>query len=326
MSGCSTLPLPSLPDLSSELMRLVAQVPPDGLTTYGDLARALGSRNAAIWVSQWIRERSAMEPELASRVVDKLTAGSRPRFTGFSGPHALQRLEDWLRAAAKFVDERPLGRAPKLVAGIDVAYPAPDRATAAAVLVDVRTKTVVHELVVERPVDFPYISGFLTFRELPAMMAACESLAKQAYAPDVVMIDGQGRLHPHRGGVATGFAAATGLPTMGVAKSLLCGQVEKGGDASTGAMIQRVLVGDEHLGFSLRATPKAQPVYISVGGGLSLDEVLGITLSLFTTTRLPLPTHRADRLSKSTRRERLDPAAILSRIRQFEERIDADLA
>jgi len=280
----------------------VGELPPGGLTTFGDLARALGSRNAAIWVSQWIRERSAIDRSLGGRVVDKLTAGSRPRFDGFSGPPPLLRLEEWLRAAAEFVDERPLRRPPKLVAGIDVAYPAPDRATAAAVLVDVRTKSVVQELVVERPVVFPYIGGFLTFRELPAMIAACKTLTAKAQAPDVVMIDGQGRLHPHRGGVATGFAAATGLPTIGVAKSLLCGQVEKGRGNSASAMIQRVLVGDEHLGFAARATPRSQPVYVSVGGGLSLDDALEITQSLFTTTRLPLPTHRADRLSKAKRR------------------------
>jgi deoxyinosine 3'endonuclease (endonuclease V) len=63
-------------------------------------------------------------------------------------------------------------------------------------------------------------------------------------------------------------------------------------------VVERVLVDDEHLGFAVRTTPKSSPIYVSVGGWLSLDDALGITLPLLTTTRLPLPTHRADRLSK----------------------------
>jgi deoxyribonuclease V len=279
----------------------VAQVPSGSLTTYGDLARALGSRHAAIPVSKWVRAHAVQDAGLVERVVDKTTAGTRPRVAGFSGSPPLAPLEEWLRKAAAFIDERRLRALPRLVAGIDVAYPTPDRARAAAALVDVRTKTVIHELVIERPVDFPYITGFLTFRELPAMMAACEALAAAAEWPDVVMIDGQGRLHPHRGGVATGFAAATGLPTIGVAKSLLCGKVESSGESGTGTVVERVLVGDEPLGFAVRTTPKSSPIYVSVGGWLSLDDALGITLPLLSTTRLPLPTHRADRLSKKKR-------------------------
>jgi deoxyribonuclease V len=293
-----TLPLPPLPDLARELEQLVAQIPDGSITTYGDLARALGNRHAAIWAHKWTRERALTNPQVSTRVVGKEAAGKRVRFINFTGLPALRPLETWLQKAAGFVEERPLKAAPRLVAGIDVAYPAPDRARAAAVLVDVRSKAVIHELAIERPVEFPYITGFLTFRELPAMLAACEALIEIAGPPDVVMIDGQGRLHPHRGGVATGFAAASGLPTIGVAKSLLCGKVEPATGPGSQSAIERIMVGDEHLGYSVRTTPRSSPIYLSVGGWLSLEDALSATLPLLTTTRLPLPTHRADRLSK----------------------------
>jgi deoxyribonuclease V len=293
-----TLQLPSLPDLAEELERLVSQLPAGSLTTYGDLARALGNRHAAISVSKWARAKAIQDPAILGRVVSKEAAADKKRFTEFSGTPPLRPLETWLLKAAAFVGEAPLKARPRLVAGIDVAYPAPDRATAAAVLVDARAKKVIHELIIERPVVFPYITGFLTFRELPAMLAACEALVRAAGLPDVVMIDGQGRLHPHRGGVATGFAAASGLPTIGVAKSLLCGKLEPSSELSGSPFVERVLVEDEPLGFAVRTTPTSAPIYVSVGGWLSLDDALGITLPLLSTTRLPLPTHRADRLSK----------------------------
>jgi deoxyribonuclease V len=237
---------------------------------------------------------------VAARVVGKQAAGERERFVDFAGPPPLQPLEAWLHKAAGFVDDGPLVGGLRFVAGIDVAYPAPDRATAAAVLVDVRSKSVVEEVMIERPVMFPYISGFLTFRELPVMLAACEALIAAGKTPDVVMIDGQGRLHPHRGGVATGFAAASGLPTIGVAKSLLCGKAEASG-RKIGPVVERVMVGDEHLGYAVRRTATSSPIYVSVGGWLSLEDAMGVTLPLLTTTKLPLPTHRADRLSKRRR-------------------------
>lgn len=298
------LALPIIPDLSAELARLTSGIPSTFVSTYGDLARALGSRHAAIWVSKWVRERATGDPGLARCIVGKSAASGMRRVTDFQGPTALGPLEAWLDQAAEWVDDRSLRTRPRLVAGIDVAYPAPDRATAAAVLVDARSKAVVHEVVIERPVEFPYISGFLTFRELPAMMAAFEALVIAGGQPDVVMIDGQGRLHPRRGGVATGFAAATGLPTIGVAKSLLCGKVEDIDQSLRKPEVRRVLIDDEHLGFAVQTTPKATPIYVSVGGWLSLEDALDVTLSMAGSTRLPLPTHIADRKTREGRGSR----------------------
>ena len=289
------LPFPPLPALAAALERLVALVPPGAVTTFGDLARALGSRHAAIWVSEWARAQFDKRPDLASRVISLTALSKQTRHVDFPGPKPLAPLEDWLRQAAAFINEDPLESSPRTIAGVDVAYPSPDRAVAVAVLIDVASREVLGEAVVERPVTFPYITGFLSFREIPVMVAACESLPQK---PDVVMIDGQGRLHPHRGGVATGFAAATGVPTIGIAKSLLCGTIESADHPEHGSFVNRILVDGEHLGDAVRATRKHSPVYVSVGGWLSLDNALDATLEMMGSTRLPQPTHLADRRTK----------------------------
>ncbi len=291
-----TLAFPELPRLDRALQRLIRQIPAGRSTTFGLLAGALGSRQAAIWVSRMIREWAGDDETLTQRVTSKSAADPGTLFADFRGEQPLKPLEDWLRTAAGFVNELPLRGTPRWIAGVDVAYPTADRAVAAAVLVDARRGEVIHELRIESPVSFPYLSGFLTFRELPAMRAAIGALSEASRVPEVVMVDGQGRLHPHRGGVATGFAAVSGLPTIGVAKSLLCGRVQP---SSPVAGCAGIIVRDELLGWALRCRPDAKPVYVSVGGWLSLDEARDIARSQLGATRLPLPTHRADVLSKA---------------------------
>ena len=295
MTARPRLAFPKLPDLAAELERLEMLVPEGCVTTFGDLARALGSRHAAIWVSEWVRGQVRTRPELAARVVGLSAVLASMRFADFPRSQPLAPLEDWLRRAAAFVDERPLGEFPRTIAGVDVAYPSPDRAVAAAVLLDVPTRTVLAEVAVEQPVAFPYITGFLSFREIPAMAAACAALPQ---APDVVMVDGQGRLHPHRGGVATGFAAATGLPTIGIGKSLLCGTIDETEEPAHGPLVRRMLLDGEHLGYAVRSSTRITPVYVSVGGWLSLEDALEITHAMMGPTRLPAPTHLADRKTK----------------------------
>jgi deoxyribonuclease V len=295
----SNVSFPRLPDLNHELDLLIAQVPAGFVTTFGDLARALGSRHAAIWVSQWVSRKAEAEPGIRQRVVAKAEAAGRRRFDQFQNSPPLATLRDWLQRAAKTVGDEPLAGPVRTVAGIDVAYPTPTEAVGVAVLVDASSREVLHQAVVRRRVEFPYITGYLSFRELPVMAAALEELRLAGTTPDVVMIDGQGRLHPERAGIATGFAAITSQPTIGVAKSLLKGKVEQGDESST---VRRVLIDDEHLGWAVRGAPRAASVYLSVGGWLTLDDVLAVTQPFLGRIRLPLPTHLADALSKKEAR------------------------
>ncbi|MDU8422036.1 endonuclease V, partial [Pseudomonas syringae] len=62
------------------------------------------------------------------------------------------------------------------------------------------------------PTVMPYIPGFLSFRELPALLQAWQQLSLQ---PDLVFVDGQGIAHPRRLGVASHFGLMIDVPTIG---------------------------------------------------------------------------------------------------------------
>jgi deoxyribonuclease V len=321
------LRFPKLPDLAAELQQRVQQIPPGRVTTYGDLARALGDRHAAVWVSRWlgVQGRNADVPwhrvvrvageiphgeEQARRLLSEgvavrsargqgLCVDVGNRFEQFVGSPPLRRLAGWSQREAIACQERPLIRRPEIVAGLDVAYGRESEATAAAVAVETRTGRVINSVVITLPVGFPYIPGFLSFREIPAQLAALRALEENGLRADVVFVDGQGRLHPRRSGIATAFATVTGRPTIGVAKSRLCGRVES---VPTLLDACRVTDGDELLGYAVRGRKTAKPIYVSVGGWITLEESLSLTGGLFQGRRLPVPIHEADRLSKRAAR------------------------
>lgn len=326
MTRRTILKLPGRPDLAAELATRIGKIPRGRITTFGDLARSLGDRHAAVWVAQSIAQhahtrrcrchrvlRVTGELELRTDaakgqlqrllqegvpVADRPAGGLRAKFdvtdpfTDFGGIPPLKPLADWLDRAANVVRDEPLRSVPRTVAGFDVAYPGEGRAIAAGVVIDRMTKEVLWSDRAEAPVDFPYLPGYLAFRELPSLLAVHKAMHDSGYVPDVNFIDGQGRLHPRRAGIATDFAAVTGEPTIGVGKSLLCGRV-----AGTESPADVVDAG-ERIGVCLRNHYDSRPVYVSVGGYLTLDEAVALTREFFAEFRLPLPTHRADRLSK----------------------------
>lgn len=143
-------------------------------------------------------------------------------------------------------------------------------------------------------VTFPYIPGLLSFREIPVILKALSGLP---HMPDLLMVDGQGVAHPRRLGIAAHLGVATGLPAIGVAKSLLTGKfVEPGlmkGDASL--LMDR----GERIGTVLRSRDKTRPLFISAGHRISHDAALALVLQSLTRYRLPEPTRLADKLSKT---------------------------
>ncbi len=180
----------------------------------------------------------------------------------------------------------------RLVAGADLAFTKDKSQCIAGVVVwDVRQREVVEQHVVRRPVRFPYVPGLLSFREAPALVAACRKLTCE---PDAFMFDGQGYAHPRRFGLACHVGVLIDRPSLGCAKSVLVGACEPPDDAA--GSVSPLLDGDGCVGMAVRTRDRVKPVYVSIGHRVSLTAAVEITLSCCTRYRLPEPTRLADHL------------------------------
>jgi len=144
----------------------------------------------------------------------------------------------------------------------------------------------------------PYVPGYLGFRETPAILAALRLLDPM---PGLILVDGHGRAHPRRCGIATHLGVVADVPTIGCAKTLLCGRVEDMLGPAPGDRAPLVDRG-ELVGIALRTRARAQPVYISVGHRVSLDTAVAWVLRLCDGRRLPLPIRLAHDAANAARR------------------------
>ncbi len=201
------------------------------------------------------------------------------------------------RLAGTVVTYGRVGRL-RLVAGADLAFSLDGAVCIAGVVVwDVAGEAVVEEQVATRPVRFPYVPGLLSFREMPALLAA---LRKLKCVPDAFMFDGQGIAHPRRFGLACHAGVILDRPAIGCAKSRLVGEHDE--PAAAAGAFARLTDGPEQIGAVVRTRDGIKPVYVSIGHRLSLAESIRIVLACVTRFRLPEPTRRADQLVARARR------------------------
>ena len=166
-----------------------------------------------------------------------------------------------------------------------------NRAIGAVVVFSYPEMAEVERAYAEVPLEFPYVPGFLSFREIPALLAALNKLRR---LPDLLFCDGQGYAHPRRMGLASHLGILLGRPSIGCAKSILIGNHGPLGEEK-GAWTALVENG-ETIGAALRTRTGTKPVYISPGHRVSLAAALHLTLSVSDGTRIPRPTREADRL------------------------------
>ncbi len=203
----------------------------------------------------------------------------------------LTLLRDEQRRLAEKVSEEDEARPPRTFGGVDVAY-AGDRAFAAAVVLDAGTLEARETRACEVDVDFPYIPTFLAFREFPAVRAALEELRTK---PDVVFVDGHGRLHPALFGFACFAGVQLEVPTIGIAKHPLAGRAAPASEHLHGA-VPLELEGRVR-GYAWAPPGAARAFYISVGHRVSLPTALAMAQRA-TRQKYPEPLLLADRLSK----------------------------
>lgn len=193
------------------------------------------------------------------------------------------------RELASQVDTTPSVGACELVAGADVSYHR-FRPTFYAVVVVLRSRdwTIVEEQSAVGESPFPYIPGLLSFRESPIVL---EAFAKLRHRPDLVMIDGQGYAHPRRFGIASHVGLWLQIPTIGCAKSRLCGTHDEPGPSAGDRTA--LLDGGAVIGTVLRTKPRTKPLYISIGHRIDLVSSVRLVLEACRGYRVPEPTRQA---------------------------------
>lgn len=184
-----------------------------------------------------------------------------------------------------------------VVAGVDVSYQRRgQRFHGAVVLIDLATSCIIETATASAEGRFPYVPGLLSFRELPVLLQAFRTLQT---IPDVILVDGQGIAHPRRFGLASHLGLWLGLPTIGCAKSRLCGEGREPG-RERGERTSLCFDG-RPVGAVLRTKSGVRPMYVSPGHMVSIERAVEIVLQCGGAYRLPEPTRQAHLASNRLR-------------------------
>lgn len=210
--------------------------------------------------------------------------------------HEAKQLQ--LDLSLRIISDRPL-KPFKAIAAADVSF---DRKNpimhAGVVVVDMQTLEVRERVSASQRAHFPYVPGYLAFREVPVLLQA---FAKLKSSFDVVMCDGQGIAHPRGLGLASHLGLWLDFPTIGCAKRLLWGVCSDPGNRR-GAHCA-IKDGDKQIGSVLRTRDDVHPVFVSLGHLCDLASARSVTLQLATKTRVPTPLRFAHDLANCVRRQ-----------------------
>ena len=185
----------------------------------------------------------------------------------------------------------------KLVAGVDAGFENKVEGKYTTIRVAVAILSfpeleIVETKVIRRPTTFPYVPGYLSFRELPAIV---DALGEIENFPDLILCDGQGYAHPRRFGLACHLGVLLDCPTIGVAKSRYIGKHEEP-PLEKGKWVD-LIDKDERIGAVLRSRKNVRPLYISCGHRISLETAITYVLACTPKYRLPETTRVADHLA-----------------------------
>jgi len=181
------------------------------------------------------------------------------------------------------------------IAGIDVGFEQDRKISRAGVVVlDFPSLDVRERVIARTPTSFPYVPGLLSFREIPVIL---EALGELDPLPDLLFCDGQGLAHPRRMGLACHLGLATGLPSIGVAKSRLIGEYRMPGDER--GDWEPLMDAEEVIGAVVRTRANTKPVFVSIGHRVSLETAIELTMRCTTRFRIPQPTRLAHQIASN---------------------------
>lgn len=297
---------------------LVRQIPLGKISSYGAVARALGDIIASRAVGRMMNQNPDADDMPCYKIVHsdgklggfglgiedkirrlkednifvkdgKIVDFEKVLFTDFETDYPLKKLRNEQIELSKKVKTTDDFNEIKTVAGFDVAYPNNefDDACGACVVMDYKTKQVTEEKTVFAKTYFPYIPTYLSYRELPVIKELVNSLDSQ---PTILMLDGNGILHPYRFGLASHIGVLLDIPSIGVAKSLLIGEIKD----------NLVTINNEKRGYTLLLSKRAEkPIYVSTGHKISFKTSLDV-VKYFCNYKIPEPLRRAHMLAKTT--------------------------
>jgi deoxyribonuclease V len=187
----------------------------------------------------------------------------------------------------------------KTLAAADISFTRKSPVLYAVVIVLERdTLNVIERVGIAAPATFPYVPGLLTFREGPAVI---EVFRRLKTSPDIVLIDGHGIAHPRHMGIAAHIGLWLDRPTVGCAKSRLCGTFDPPGP--TRGDRSPLVYKDEVIGTVLRTKDRVSPLFVSPGHLCDMESCVDLVLSLSGKYRLPGPTRLAHAYVNQIRRE-----------------------
>ena len=202
--------------------------------------------------------------------------------------------------AQKLVKERSVLHddyaGPSLVAGVDQAF-IEDTIISGIVVMDYQSLKIVEQVHYRRRVEYPYIPTFLSFREGPAIISAYQRLRIK---PDILMVDGCGINHPRRAGLATHVGVALDVPTIGVAKNVLCGEGEE--PVNVGE-VRPLMFKGEQVGWLLKSCGRCRPIVVAPGHRVGMDSALAITQNTLRGHKLPEPCLMAHKYVNELKKE-----------------------
>jgi deoxyribonuclease V len=193
-------------------------------------------------------------------------------------------------------DQKPLDQI-ETIAGIDASY-TENTAFGAIAILKMETFEVLESHTIRTSSRFPYIPTYLSYHELPV---AKELLSKLSIKPDIIQFDGNGVLHPLGLGLASHAGVIFDIPTLGIAKKLLIGQISS--NIESRQNIFKIHLKNELIGFAIKPQKtKKNLVYVSPGHKISFDYGLRIAEKICI-HRTPEPVRIAHRLALGMRRE-----------------------
>jgi deoxyribonuclease V len=267
------------PDFFSALLVLLDQIPDDMVTFLLHLASAMGDPVSEKAVNEALKRQKFHT--YRERVVPEPDSSDSKVFSEFRSKRLLEELAEYQEERKIRVVITPLIGRDELIAGVDASYEG-DAAYASCVVMN-RDLEIVDSASTAVDTRFPYIPGYLSFREAPGLLSAVSKVS----GFDVLMVNGHGVAHPRRCGLASWVGIEINKPTIDVAKRLLVGEVGK-----IRGVLTPLIFGGLTVGAEVKRSEGA-PIYVSVDHRIDLESAVRITWETWHRGRLPEPLRAA---------------------------------